>query len=316
MRPCRLALGIPASRRSPVDASSLRAPLSGAIVTAQPTFRPGQWIGGGWKFRDDRVEHNGHVTRIGSFETKPTLANDLRWVWLRSRQCCQRRGIRVLELLPRTVWRQGAGSEATGTYWRRVRGGKLQRSGGVALCQRQFRDETDKNQWYRRFRRLETASAAVIRGRRSAARQRRVRGSGPGARVRAGAGGGRRPAGRGPARAAGRSRWPSGTGYAPRGTRRGGRVLARRRVRFGGRRRVAVRRWRCGRRGGALWGGGGVEQAVDAGDAAGRAVAGFQFGAQLGAGEGRVTGAQLVDEREDRGVGQAGRARHAPQDSK
>ena len=79
--------------------------------------------------------------------------------------------------------------------------------------------------------------------------------------------------------------------------------------------------WRCAGgdcrgRGGALWGGGGVEQAVDAGDAAGGAVAVLQFRAQLGAGEGRVPGAQLVDQGEDRGVGQAGRARHAPQSSK
>ena len=67
----------------------------------------------------------------------------------------------------------------------------------------------------------------------------------------------------------------------------------------------------AGGEGAALWGGGGVEQAIEAGDAAGRAVAGFQFLAQTGAGEDGVLTAQLVDQAEDRGVGQAGRARHA-----
>ena len=43
------------------------------------------------------------------------------------------RAIRVLELFPRTVWRQEADSEAIWTYLRRVRGDKLQHSGGGVL---------------------------------------------------------------------------------------------------------------------------------------------------------------------------------------
>ena len=51
-------------------------------------------------------------------------------------------GVRVLELFRRTVWRQGADSEATRKYLRRVRGDKLQRPDDAARWDSRFRDET------------------------------------------------------------------------------------------------------------------------------------------------------------------------------
>ncbi len=57
--------------------------------------------------------------------------------------------------------------------------------------------------------------------------------------------------------------------------------------------------------------GGCAEEAIDTRDSAGGAVATAQFVAHLGAGNDGVSAAQLVDQLEDRGVRQAGRAGHA-----
>ena len=81
---------------------------------------------------------------------------------------------------------------------------------------------------------------------------------------------------------------------------------------------VGVTGGRAGRRGGRRGRpgcSGLVEEAVDAAHAAARAVAAFKFLAQAGAGEHGVLASQLVDQLEDRGVRQAGRAGHGSQDS-
>jgi hypothetical protein len=53
-----------------------------------------------------------------------------------------------------------------------------------------------------------------------------------------------------------------------------------------------------------------LEEAIDPGDAAAVTAAALQFSAQLEAGDGAVAGAQLVDDLQDLGIGQAGRAGH------